>query len=168
MIERSRSRRVVLSGGDDGVASRLRDRSRGLRAEPRVGAAVDRLTLHNRMEPRSARLCTAAQQIDTCVDEVARAEIMTTLRDEYDKRQGGTLLGLFATCHLGPPYVDHKLSVFGDILEHYSPAEDPGYPFNQARGLVRSGAYAFVEIYSDGAIVPVRPDGTPTEFTAPH
>ena len=67
---------------------------------------------------------------------------------------------MFAKCYLGPPFVDHKLDLFGSILQHFSPSEDPGYPYSQARGLVRSGSYAFIEIYSDGKIVPILPDGT--------
>ena len=30
-----------------------------------------------------------------------------------------------------------------------------------ARPLARNDAYAFIEVYSDGAVIPVRPDGNP-------
>jgi hypothetical protein len=33
-------------------------------------------------------------------------------------------------------------------------------PFAQARMLVRTGAYAFVEVYASGELHPVRQDGT--------
>lgn len=134
-------------------------------ARVRSGAKIDRITLVNRAKPRSAELVTTIRQVDGTVDNTARADIMAWIREQYDARQGGMLIGLFATCYLGPPYVDHKLGLTHQILEHYSPAEDPGHPYNQTRGLVRSGAYAYIEIYSDGSIVPVRTDGTSVEFT---
>jgi hypothetical protein len=130
------------------------------------GARVDRITLTNRVKPRSAELVTAVAKLDTTVDVSARQAIMDWIRQEYDARQGGALIGLFAKCYLGPPFVDHKLSLLQTILEHFAPNDDPGHPYNQARGLVRSGAYAYIEVYSDGAVVPVRPDGTSVDFTA--
>jgi hypothetical protein len=33
-------------------------------------------------------------------------------------------------------------------------------PFSKARMLARSGGYAFVEVFSDGLILPVLEDGT--------
>lgn len=134
-------------------------------AKVTTGATVDRLTVKNRLKPRTAELMAAVERLDTTVDTAAHAEVIAWIRDEYDARQGGMLIGLFSTCNLGHPYVDHKLSLAQTILEHYSQADDPGYPYNKARGLVRSRAYAFIEIYSDGAIVPIRPDGTSVEFT---
>lgn len=130
-----------------------------------ASADVDRLTLSNRLKRRSSELIAAIGQLDSSVDTSARAAIMTWIQEEYDARQGGMLIGLFAKCYLGHPYVDHKLSLARTILEHYSLAQDPGYPYNKARGLAWSGAYAFIEIYSDGAIIPVRTDGTSVEFT---
>ncbi|MCV7262964.1 hypothetical protein H7J82_08045 [Mycolicibacterium poriferae] len=114
----------------------------------------------NRLKPRRDELLQALTQIDTSVDQVAQAQIMQWIREEYEARQGGQVIGMFAKCYLGPPFVDHKLDLFGSILQHFSPSEDPGYPYSQARGLVRSGSYAFIEIYSDGKIVPILPDGT--------
>ena len=144
----------------------------GLVAPTRVSGAlaganrivIDRLQLLNRSSVRSAELLSSVAELDATVDKSARAEIMAWINEEYEGRQGGSLMGLFAKCYLGPPYVDHKLSLLEDILEHYSPADDPGFPYNNARGLVRSGAYAYVEIYSDGAIVPIREDGSPVDF----
>ncbi|MBS1696408.1 MAG: hypothetical protein JST91_29835 [Actinobacteria bacterium] len=98
--------------------------------------------------------------MDVQVDQVAQASVMQWIRGEYDLRYGGMLLGMFAKCYLGPPYIDHKLDLLGSILEHYAPTDDPGYPYSKARGLARSGSYAFIEIYSDGQIVPILPDGT--------
>lgn len=128
---------------------------------------IDRITLLNRVKPRTTELIAAIGKIDAAVDETARSQIMAWVLSEYDDRQGGVLVGLFSKCYLGPPFVDHKLNVLHAILEHYSPADDPGYPYNKARGLAQNGAYSFIEIYSDGAIVPIRTDGTPVDFTPP-
>ncbi|MCF6389346.1 hypothetical protein L2K20_20420 [Mycobacterium sp. MBM] len=121
---------------------------------------VDNIALANRIKPRRAELLQVLTQVDASVDQVAQTQIMEWIREEYEARQGGEVIGMFAKCYLGPPFVDHKLDLFGSILQHFSPAQDPGYPYSQARGLVRSGSYAFIEIYSDGKIVPILPDGT--------
>ena len=72
----------------------------------------------------------------------------------------GLLLGLFARCHLGPPYVDHRLTVVGHILEHYRPTDIVPPPFDAARTLAQSPVYEYVEVYSDGDIIPVLADGS--------
>jgi len=79
----------------------------------------------------------------------------------YAERMGGVLLGLFARCYLGAPYVDHRLTIVGRILEHYTAGDEVPAPFDGARGLARSSVYSYIEIYSDGEIVPVTADGTP-------
>lgn len=121
---------------------------------------VDRSALANRLKARTPELMQALAQVDHTVDETSRVEIMRWIQEDYNARQGGALLGMFSKCYLGPPFIDHKLDLLGSILQHFSLSEDPGYPYSQARGLVRSGSYAFVEIYSDGMIVPILPDGT--------
>jgi hypothetical protein len=121
---------------------------------------VDRSTMAARMQLRSQELLQTLSKVDVQVDQVAQANVMQWIHEEYDQRYGGMLLGLFSKCYLGPPFVDHKLDMLGSILEHYSPNDDPGYPYSKARGLARSGSYAFIEIYSDGQIVPILPDGT--------
>ncbi|NLE79314.1 MAG: hypothetical protein GX610_06965 [Rhodococcus sp.] len=114
----------------------------------------------NRRKPRSGDILSAFRALDTAIDRRAQLEIMQWLRDEYDTRQGGVLLGCLQQCYLGPPFVDHKLDLLHDIVEHYHAADAVADPFAQARGLVRSGSYAYIEVYSDGSLVPVRPDGT--------
>lgn len=130
------------------------------RSVPRNAVPTD-YTLAKRMKPRSLDLLVSVRSLDTSLDPQANAVIMQTIRDEYDARQGGMLVGLFSRCYLGPPYVDHKLDIFGNICEHFVPSDDVEFPYSQARGLVRSDAYAFVELYSDGAVVPIRTDGEP-------
>ncbi|WP_006245061.1 hypothetical protein [Mycolicibacterium tusciae] len=121
---------------------------------------TDRSVLAARMQPRNQGLLQTLTQVDVQVDQVAQANVMQWIREEYDERYGGMLIGMFSKCYLGPPFVDHKLDMLGSILEHYAPNDDPGYPYSKARGLARSGSYAFIEIYSDGQIVPILLDGT--------
>lgn len=90
--------------------------------------------------------------------------LMDWVRGEYDARQGGVMMGLFAQCHLGAPYVDHRLDLLGNICEHFTAADPVPAPYGQARGLARSGAYAYIELYSDGAMVPILPDGTAVDL----
>lgn len=117
----------------------------------------------NRSVVRSAELVAAIAKLDTATDPQYAAALMAWIRDEYAAREGGTLIGLFARCYLGPPYVDHRLDITAVcILEHYSPADSPPPPFASARSLARNSAYAYVEVYDDGQVVPIRPDGNPT------
>lgn len=85
---------------------------------------------------------------------------MEWIKKEYDAREGGILIGLFSTCYLGYPFVDHRMDVFGGIAEHYAAGDDVPSPFERARPLAMSGAYAYIEIYSDGEVIPVRDDGS--------
>ena len=94
-------------------------------------------------------------------DAAYRAELIDWIEAAYAERMGGVLLGLFARCYLGAPYVDHRLTIVGRILEHYSAGDEVPAPFDGARGLARSSVYSYIEIYSDGEIVPVTADGTP-------
>jgi len=121
---------------------------------------TDRSVLAARMRVRDQEILQTLTRVDVQVDQVAKVNVMQWIREEYDQKYGGMLLGMFSRCYLGPPFVDHKLDMQGHILEHYSPNDDPGYPYSKARGLARSGSYAFIEIYSDGQIVPILPDGT--------
>lgn len=118
----------------------------------------------NRQKMRSADLLNAIRQLDVVSDPHVYQQILQWIRDEYDARQGGTLMGLFGQCYLGPPYVDHRMDLMGSICEHYSPSDPVPMPYAQARGLAQSGAYSHIELYSDGAMVPILPDGTAVEL----
>lgn len=113
-----------------------------------------------RMAPRSAELVRAAIRLDVHSDDRVRREAMAWIQKTYDDRGGGPLLGLFGRCYLGAPYVDHLMDTSGAILQHYSPSQSVPTGFEPARPLVRSGSYAYIEVYLDGQIVPVREDGT--------
>ncbi|MFT4127532.1 MAG: hypothetical protein QM662_15045 [Gordonia sp. (in: high G+C Gram-positive bacteria)] len=118
----------------------------------------------NRLRLRRGELFQALRQLDAATDQHAYRQIMQWVNEEYEARQGGTIMGLFAKCYLGPPYVDHRLDLLGSICEHFTPADPVPVPYGQARALAQSGAYAHIEIYSDGSMVPVLPDGTAVEL----
>ena len=118
------------------------------------------LERRRRREPRSGELLQAVRNLDLTQDAAYRAELTEWIDNAYTERMGGVLLGLFARCHLGPPYVDHRLTVVGHILEHYRPTDIVPPPFDAARTLVQSPVYEYVEVYSDGDIIPVLADGS--------
>ena len=118
------------------------------------------LERRRRREPRSGELLQAVRNLDLTQDAAYRAELTEWIDNAYTERMGGVLLGLFARCHLGPPYVDHRLTVVGHILEHYRPTDIVPPPFDAARTLAQSPVYEYVEVYSDGDIVPVLADGS--------
>lgn len=126
-----------------------------------IGDATTREELRNRAAVRSSELMQAIAALDTQASAVASAEVMEWIQQAYDERRGGRLLGLFGMCYLGVPYVDHIMTVQGMICEHFAAADSVPAPYAQARGLAQSPSYAFIEIYSDGSVVPVRPDGSP-------
>ena len=118
------------------------------------------LERRRRREPRSGELLQAVRNLDLTQDAAYRAELTEWIDNAYTERMGGVLLGLFARCHLGPPYVDHRLTVVGHILEHYRPTDIVPPPFDAARTLAQSPVYEYVEVYSDGDIIPVLADGS--------
>jgi hypothetical protein len=113
-----------------------------------------------RRKARHAGILEAAHRLDAGVDAASRAQLAEWIRREYESEFGDVPLGLFSLCHLGPPYVDHRLDLWQSILEHYAPADVVPEPFAQARMLVRSGAYEFVEVYASGELRPVLNDGS--------
>ena len=118
------------------------------------------LERRRRREPRPGELLQAVRNLDLTQDAAYRAELTEWIDNAYTERMGGVLLGLFARCHLGPPYVDHRLTVVGHILEHYRPTDIVPPPFDAARTLAQSPVYEYVEVYSDGDIIPVLADGS--------
>ena len=110
--------------------------------------------------PRHAGILEAVHRLDAEISQAARGELAGWIRDQYHTEIGDIPLGFVAKCHLGPPYVDHILDLFDNIVDHYAPADPMPEPFAKARMLVRTNAYAYVEIYGSGEIRPVYPDGT--------
>jgi len=111
-------------------------------------------------KPRTSGIFTAVHRLDVGLDQRQREELARWISTEYTSEFGAVPLGFVAQCHLGPPYVDHVLDLFSSIVEHYSAADTMPDPFGAARMLARIGDYAFVEVYADGKLCPVRPDGT--------
>lgn len=125
-----------------------------------VASVATPYALQRRQVARSDELVTAVTRLDVVGDETVRRELVDWIRSVYDDRQGGVLVGLMSQCFLGAPYVDHRLSLDGYILEHFRPGDIVPPAYAAARRLAQSGAYAFVEIYDDGAVVPIRSDGS--------
>lgn len=124
--------------------------------------AAQRQSARDLRRPRSAELLAAVRKLDSGLDEQACHALAEQISGLYAKDfAGGVPIGLLATCYLGAPYVDHRLNLVELIVEHYSPTSSVPDPYAAARPLVRSGAYAYVEVYSDGLVVPVLPDGSP-------
>lgn len=126
-----------------------------------TGASA-RETLANRRSIRSADLVEAVRRLDTTTNPQAFQRIMQWIRSEYESRRGGTLVGILGRCHLGAPYVDHRIDLTGSsIIEHYERSTEPPPPFRLARPLAQNDAYAYIEVYEDGMVVPVRANGQP-------
>lgn len=109
---------------------------------------------------RPPEIMQAVRNLDVCQDTSYRAELMAWIQQAYAERMGGVLVGLFGRCYLGHPYVDHCMSLAGNILEHYTPSDQIDPLYREARTLARSPSYEYIEVYSDGELVPVREDGS--------
>lgn len=109
---------------------------------------------------RPQELLDAIAGLDTVQDDAVRAQILDWIQQSYEDRGGGILIGLFGKCYLGHPYVDHRMSLDGSILEHFKGDESVPPAFAPCRALARSSAYAYIEVYADGQVVPIRIDGT--------
>ncbi len=109
---------------------------------------------------RHAGIFEAIHRLDARLDASSREELARWIADQYADDFGGVPVGFVALCHLGPPYVDHRLDMQYSIVEHYSAAQEMPEPFAQARMLVRTGAYAFVEVFANGELRPVLADGS--------
>ncbi|MEU3573323.1 hypothetical protein AB0E96_33590, partial [Kitasatospora sp. NPDC036755] len=120
----------------------------------RSGATADQL------RPRPADLLRAVRRLDAGLDPAACAELSDWLKEHYQAAYGDVPLGFLATCYLGPPFVDHRLDLFRVILQHFAPGDQVPEPFGAARMIVRTGAYAYVEVYGSGLVLPVLQDGT--------
>jgi hypothetical protein len=110
--------------------------------------------------PRNIAIVQAVHRLDTEIDQSARADLAGWIREEYHRELGDIPLGFLAQCFLGPPFVDHCLNLLHSIVQHFAPVDVVPEPFAPARMLVRSGAYAFVEVYASGEIRPVLADGS--------
>ena len=110
---------------------------------------------------RHSGLLEAAGRMDLALDAAARRALSDWIREQYQTDFGVVPIGFVATCHLGPPYADHRVDLFGSIVEHYAAHEAMPEPFESARMLARNSAYAYVEVFSSGEVVAVKNDGAP-------
>lgn len=116
--------------------------------------------MRNRRKARAADLLDAIRQVDTVSDPEVQRQLMDWINSCYQDRGGGMPIGLFSTCYLGAPYVDHQMDLSANILQHFTLRDHVELPFSMARPLAQSGAYLYIEVYVDGQLLPVRPDGT--------
>ncbi|MFF9123954.1 hypothetical protein ACF09J_11720 [Streptomyces sp. NPDC014889] len=163
-----RPRRIVQTGGA-GTPSTSSDMLRRTDQGLTTGAGTRRVVgapgpaaplRRERLAPRPQGLRDAVGRLDAGLDDHARRQLAQSIGEEYRTSYGEIPLGFFARCHLGPPYVDHQLDLFAVIVRHFSPSDTVPDPFSGARMLVRSGGYAYVEVYSGGLLLPVLDDGT--------
>lgn len=126
------------------------------------GPAADRL------KDRSRELLEAVSGFDAGLDDAARRRLADWIREHYESEHPGAPVGFLARCHLGPPYVDHVLDLFGAIVTHYTPRDTLPDPYGGARMLVRNPGYAYVEVYSDGLVLPVLAGGSVVRPAGPR
>lgn len=138
---------------------RLNQRAAVTVTKPQETVSLPGHVVRARRSPRSRDILQAVVDIDVATDPLTRQQLTGWLKETYDLRGGGQLIGLFAKCHLGHPFVDHRLALIGDILDHYAPTDAVPEPYAKARAFARNDAYLYIEIYADGAVIPVRPNG---------
>lgn len=138
-----------------------------VRQQAGLGAAarIPSTSEHARQRRRSRRaqeLVEAVSQLDAATDPATLRDLAAWVDSRYRESDCGQLVGLFARCYLGPPFVDHQLDLTASLItEHYRPEDTVPPAFATCRSLAQSAAYDYIEIYSDGQIVPIRPDGSP-------
>lgn len=151
MDQRNRQRRIIST---EPLRTNPADARSG---GPRLGPAARTVSIR---APRGRELVERIGDLDTELSDSAREEIVAWISNAYASRIGSVPVGFIARCHLGPPYIDHRLGLTHAILEHFRPQDTPPAPFGSGRSLARSRAYAYIEVYDDGTLIPVREDGT--------
>jgi len=121
---------------------------------------VERGGVRNLRKQRGDNVVAAVHRLDANLDQATRDHLVQWIQAEYLNEIGDMPLGFVAVCGLGPPYVDHILDLGHNIVNHYAPTDPMPEPFASARMLARSGAYAYVEVYLSGTVVPVLADGS--------
>jgi hypothetical protein len=147
---------------------RSRDQKTGLSGAQSLSAAPTSATTAGQQQlqratlqkARHSGLFEAVHRLDAQIDEASRRELAAWITDQYATEYGDVPLGFLARCHLGPPYVDHRLDLMAQIVEHFQPADAVPTPFDRARPLARLSSYEFIEVYGSGTLVPVRVDGS--------
>ncbi|MFJ9027688.1 hypothetical protein ACIRQP_04045 [Streptomyces sp. NPDC102274] len=145
-------RRVVRPAAGPGAAP-----GRSTAPAPPAGSpALSR----DRYQDRTRELMDSVRRLDAGLNEAAVRELSGWIREQYATSYGDVPVGFVAVCRLGPPFVDHRLSLFHTIIDHFAPGDPMPEPFAAARMLVRSRAYEYVEVYAGGTVLPVLDDGS--------
>jgi len=124
-------------------------------------APPSQMTLRARKLRRSADLVRAITGIDAQSSQVEMVRWLQWISENYEVSDCGLLLGLFSHCYLGDPYIDHRLDLSLSVIEHYTAADSVPDGFEVARPLARNENYAYIEVYTDGSVIPVYFDGRP-------
>ena len=133
--------------------------SRGALIPPTTALPVTRK--RHRSRRRTGELVAAIAKFDAATDPETRRQLAEFVRSIYEEEDLGQPVALFSTCYLGHPYLDHVMSLDGEILTHFKCSEHLTPDLEPARSLARSGAYAFIELYDNGSMIPVRETGQP-------
>ncbi|WP_273353633.1 hypothetical protein [Corynebacterium resistens] len=144
-------------------------RSKHVESLQSVAKASERLTpktgtfeIKNRQRNRPEQLIEVLRELDHSQNPVHVARAIEEIRQLYRELMVGDLVGLFGRCYLGNPFIDHQVSITGGVLQHFSPNDEVPFPFSVARGVLKSTtAYEYVEVYSDGSLVPLYPTSEP-------
>ena len=102
-------------------------------------AVVTPFERSRRSPPRSHEVMQAVRNLDMTQDAAYRANLISWIEQAY---------------------IDHRMTVAGRIVEHYTPSDTVPDLYREARALARSPVYAYIEVYGDGELVPVLEDGT--------
>lgn len=116
--------------------------------------------LRPRLRPRSELFRETVAALDARTSsKVDLGEAISRIRSEYAPHEP-IPIALVARCYLGEPYEVHICDLSGAILQHFERGHAMPSPEEDARTLALHPDYAFIEIYSDATLVPVRRDGT--------
>lgn len=128
---------------------------------------ADRLVAASRRFRRPPELLNLVRQLDLYTDPQGLQAAIDWIKQQYTVHDIDFLAGLFSRCYLGAPYVDHRMTIVGSIIEHYAPGDVVPDPYAAARALAANPSYDYIEIYADGRLIPIYSDGTagdPTEM----
>lgn len=145
----------LFQNSDAAARSRRQDSSRALGA---TTGSLARQVWRKKM--RHSGLLLAVLRLDTEMDAAGRRELADWITEQYRTEFDAVPVGFVSQCHLGAPYVDHRLDLIGSIVEHYSASQQMPPLFESARMLARTGRYEFVEVFLNGEVVPVNSDGS--------
>jgi len=124
-------------------------------------------TVRARKTRRSPELVQAIHGLDSQINPIEMVRWLRWINENYTLSDCGLLLGLFSHCYLGvrpfdgQPFLDHRLDLTQEIIEHYTGVDSVPTGFEVARPLARNEAYAYIEVYTDGTVIPIYPDGRP-------